>query len=193
MFKDQKLDGDNPEHVQWLFKTAKKRADEFQISGVTYTLTQGVVKNIIPAIASTNAIIAASCANEAFKIVTNCARYLDNYMMYTGDSGVYTYTFQLLKNETCPVCGSLEIPITMKKTKTLQEFIEFLQESKEYQLKRPTLFTPNKSLYMRSGALHEATKKNLEFLLCDLISSGERVTVLDDSFPTPMNFVITLE
>ncbi len=57
-FPDTKVDGDNPEHIQWIQDCATKRAQEFHISGVTYSLTQGVVKNIIPAIASTNAIIA---------------------------------------------------------------------------------------------------------------------------------------
>ncbi len=80
---------------------ATARAKEFGIQGVTYSLTQGVVKNIIPAIASTNAIVAAACANEAFKMATNCATYINNYMMYVGDSGIYTHTFALEPKEDC--------------------------------------------------------------------------------------------
>ena len=39
------------------------------------------MKNIIPAIASTNAIIAAACALEALKLLTVCSSGIENYMM----------------------------------------------------------------------------------------------------------------
>lgn len=91
-------------------------------------MTQGVVKNIIPAIASTNAIIAASCCNEALKIVTGCNPYLNNYMMYIGEEGVYTHTFEHEQKEGCPVCGNMATDFYANPDWTLAEFIDKLKE-----------------------------------------------------------------
>ena len=63
-----------------LDRSCEDRAATFGISGVTYQLTMGVVKRIIPAIASTNALIAASLVGEALKVATYCGPVLNNYM-----------------------------------------------------------------------------------------------------------------
>lgn len=132
------LDNDDPEHITWLYQKALQRAKEFNITGVTYAMTQGVIKNIIPAIASTNAIIAAACCNEAFKIATTSAPFLgnpepgsNNYMMYSGDDSVYTYTFNHEKKDDCPVCGNRAKEISVEKGWTLEQFVEHLGERPE--------------------------------------------------------------
>lgn len=135
---DLVLDTDEPEHIQWLYNKALARAKEFDIPGVTYSMTQGVVKNIIPAIASTNAIVAAACCNEAFKIATSTNPFLGNpvpetpnYMMYSGDDSIYTYTFEHQKKDDCPVCGNLAQEIDVQTGWTLGQFVEHLGERPE--------------------------------------------------------------
>ncbi|KAF0298830.1 NEDD8-activating enzyme E1 catalytic subunit [Amphibalanus amphitrite] len=92
------IDGDDPAHVGWILERAQERAAEYGIAGVDYRLTQGVVKRIIPAVASTNAVVAAACATEVFKLVTSCAAPMNNYMVFNDEDGIYTYTYEHERN-----------------------------------------------------------------------------------------------
>ncbi|KAL4902948.1 hypothetical protein BDW74DRAFT_54854 [Aspergillus multicolor] len=187
--KDDPFDSDDMEHIGWVYNAALERAKEFNIPGVTFQMTQGVVKNIIPAIASTNAVIAAATTSEALKIATSCNPFLENYMMYAGEEGVYTYTFEAEKKPDCPVCGNLARKITVNPDATLEEFIETLGERPEAQLKKPSLRTEEKTLYQRfPPQLEEQTRANLNLKLRDLVTSGQEVAVSDPAYTIDFRF-----
>lgn len=61
------FDFDSSDDFQWLLNAAVVRAESFNIDvrELTPQFVLGVIKNIIPSVASTNAIIAAQCCNEA--------------------------------------------------------------------------------------------------------------------------------
>ena len=102
---NKKVDTDSFEDVEWIYNTALERAQKYKIEGVTYNLTLGVIKNIIPAIASTNALIAASSVMEALKIWAGFSKRLDNYFMYMGHEGLYSNAFAKEKLQDCKVCS----------------------------------------------------------------------------------------
>lgn len=194
-FGDIALDTDDPAHITWVYNTAKTRAEHFDIQGVTYRLTQGVVKNIIPAVAATNAVIAAACANEAIKMISSIANNMDNYIMYNGTQGVYTYTYQNERRPDCPVCGTpkpkkFTVPPTMK----LAEFVDMLADDSEIRSRRPFLRTvQGKTLYASSPApLQEATAPNLDKTMSDLVPATIEITLTDRDLPFARALIVTL-
>ncbi|KAI7834893.1 hypothetical protein BX661DRAFT_175721 [Kickxella alabastrina] len=192
LFPNKKLDGDDADHINWLVAKASERAAQFNITGITFTLTQGVVKNIIPAIASTNAIIAAACTNEAFKLVTSCNPLLDNYLFYSGDEGIHSYSFSYEKDPNCLVCGNRKGDLTISGERTLQDLIDKLKTSRAFQLKAPTLTIGDTNLYFQNPeVLERLTRPNLEKKLRELFESKSTLTVTDQTLPTSLQVTVT--
>ncbi|XP_048874294.1 NEDD8-activating enzyme E1 catalytic subunit isoform X2 [Brienomyrus brachyistius] len=188
------LDGDNPEHIQWVFHKAQERASEFSITGVTYRLTQGVVKRIIPAVASTNAVIAAACAMEVFKIASSAYIPLNNYLVFNDVDGLYTYTFEAERKENCPACSQIAQDLRFPPSAKLQEVLEYLTENTSLQMKSPaitaTLEGKNKTLYLQTVAsIEQRTRSNLSKTLKELgLVDGQELAVADVTTPQTVLF-----
>lgn len=133
------LDGDDPSHVSWVYDKAQERANSFNITGLSYRLVQGVLKNIIPAVASTNAVIAAACATEVFKLATSLYENFNNNMVFNDVDGIYTYIYEYERKSDCLGCSNVPrtIPVDDPNGMTLENLIQFLKDSPEFQMKGP--------------------------------------------------------
>ncbi|SCV04416.1 LANO_0G10066g1_1 [Lachancea nothofagi CBS 11611] len=93
---------------QWLMSNSLERAERFNIdaSKLTPQFVLGVVKNIVPSVASTNAIIAAQCCNEASKLLYNeyDVERSKNFLVYNGEDGCFAHSFVHERLPTCLVC-----------------------------------------------------------------------------------------
>jgi ubiquitin-activating enzyme E1 C len=184
-FPDRKLDKDSPDDMRWVHDRARERADAYGIPGVTYMLTLGVVKNIIPAVASTNAVIAAACANECVKYLTYCSQTLNSYMMYMGSHGVHSHTFRYEPRDDCIVCAQKTLRWSASRTASLNEFIQSRLKDpaspSSLRLSSPSVVSSSgATLYMPNPpALEIATRPNLDKPLSSLIRDGDELTVTD--------------
>ncbi|XP_018332029.2 NEDD8-activating enzyme E1 catalytic subunit [Agrilus planipennis] len=185
------LDGDDPHHINWVHEKSLERAQQFNITGVTYRLVQGVVKNIIPAVASTNAVIAAICATEVFKLATSCYVPLNNFLVFNDVDGIYTYTYESEKKENCLACSQIPQTVVIKDPEEakLKDLIQILQEDSRYQMRSPGLITTidgkNRTLYISSiKSIEERTRENLNKTLSELgLKEGCEVAVSDITSP----------
>uniref|UniRef100_M4APQ4 NEDD8-activating enzyme E1 catalytic subunit n=1 Tax=Xiphophorus maculatus TaxID=8083 RepID=M4APQ4_XIPMA len=172
------LDGDNPEHIQWVFEKSQERAAEFNITGVTYRLTQ------------------AACATEVFKIATSAYIPLNNYMVFNDVDGLYTYTFEAERKENCTACSQVPQDLQFPPSAKLQEVLEYLTETASLQMKSPAITTTlegkNKTLYLQSvKSIEERTRPNLCKTLKELgLSDGQEIAVADVTTPQTVLFKI---
>ena len=81
----------------------------------------GVVKNIIPAIASTNALVSAACVNEALKLLSGVNKRMDNYMMYLGQTRVSLSTVAMERKHDCLVCSRAVKQFTVRSAETVRQ------------------------------------------------------------------------
>lgn len=200
-FPGRKVNTDSPADMKWICEQAQERAETFGISGVTYQLTMGVVKRIIPAIASTNALIAAAVCGEALKIGTYCAPMLETYMMYMGQTGVYTHTFLYEKKLDCMVCAGTVLTLKRPRSSTLQQLLDALGDHPSYQLKRPSISGTRGMVFIQNPKpLREQHEYKLPQSLEELVKAdppvfdeGEELTVTDPTLPSKLRLRVEFD
>ncbi|VBB25592.1 unnamed protein product [Acanthocheilonema viteae] len=191
-FNGEAMDADNMEHVEWVFKAALKRANRYNIKGVDLRLTKGVLKRIIPAVASTNAVIAASCALEALKLASNISCPMQNYLNFTNIEGAFVGVVELEKRQNCLVCGEQAQYIDIPANKTLRDLLDEI--IKRYQLCNPSVQTAKEKLYMKSDLipeLYQISTANLSRTLKDLgLANGDELLIADETRARPISLRI---
>ena len=162
-------------------------------------MTQGVVKRIIPAVASTNAVISAACAMEVFKLLCICAEPDQDYMVFNDSDGIYTYAYKTERKEDCLVCSQTAKNEEVSGDMTLQCFIDRLISHPSYQMRKPGITTnvdgKSKTLYMSNPvSIEEATRPNLKKSLQNLgLVNGCEVVVADETSPMPLIFRLSFK
>jgi len=191
------IDGDDPEHVAWIHEQAQAHAARFGIAGVTQRLTQGVVKRIIPAVASTNAVISAAIAAECFKLVTGLHEPLNNFSLFSDADSVYAYSYEAERRPDCLVCSQRPRGLRLAADTTLTQLLALLEDvDGEYRMRAPSVLLVGqdgalRTLYMRGAALEKALAGNLARPLAELgCCEGCVINVADATHPNTLQFVL---
>nr|CCC92755.1 putative ubiquitin-activating enzyme e1 [Trypanosoma congolense IL3000] len=106
---NEALDANNPAHISWICSMAQRRKEAFGIEGpdIDEVFTLGVVKNVVPAVGFTNALVAAQAVLELVKLLTGVASPLQCFAYHNGSAkcGLASYVTNMVPNPACPVCA----------------------------------------------------------------------------------------
>jgi ubiquitin-activating enzyme E1 C len=182
--KGQTVDGDNEEHIDWIFARALERATEFKIDGLTRSLTKGVVKGIIAAIASLQAVIAAMCSTEALKLVTGTGPVIRNNLLFSAENGAHMQHFFFEKKPNCPECSRRLGSIPAVPGETVKQLMDRLGRDFDFPA---TTLRANDMIYL---GIQKATIPNLEKPIKNFVGAGDTVVATSRERGQPFEFVI---
>ncbi|KRZ23829.1 Nedd8-activating enzyme E1 catalytic subunit [Trichinella pseudospiralis] len=189
-FGNMEIDGDKEAHIQWIYNEAVKRANAFGIHGVTIRLTKGVIKNIIPAVSSTNAVIAD-------KKFSSSAMPLENYMNFQDAEGIYMGAVLLERDENCELCSRKPITLTFNENDTLENVCNVLKTDSRFEFTSPSITYMHgtcRALYVPNlPGFENLSRGNLTKTLKELdLINGEEIYVSDPSMKSTLTFRLSI-
>ena len=181
------FDKDDVISMQFVTAASNLRAHVFGIDLCSLHDAKGIAGNIIPAIATTNAIVAGLQILEVFKILQhqkseNRANTIAKQCKYTyclrdkTRKGYYLQPTHLPPpSTTCFVCRKSSIKLIINtETCTLQELIDKVVK-KGLGFNAPTIMIDSNTIYEEGQGADEAFLQNLPKILCNLPCAGIKV------------------
>ncbi|PYH42329.1 E1 ubiquitin-activating protein ubaB [Aspergillus saccharolyticus JOP 1030-1] len=170
------FDKDDVDTLDFVTATANLRATIFKIDPKSKFDTKQMAGNIIPAIATTNAMTASLCVLQAFKVMKG--EYDQAKMVFLERSGARAINSDALQppNPNCPVCSSAIARLKIDpKRATVNDLVEQI-------LKMKLGYGEEFSLTTESGIIYDPDlEDNLPKKLLDLgVKNASFITVIDD-------------
>ncbi|KAF3164825.1 E1 ubiquitin-activating protein uba2 [Orbilia oligospora] len=185
------FDKDDEDTLDFVAASANLRSQVFDIGCQSKFDIKQMAGNIIPAIATTNAITAGICVMQAFKVLKQ--KIKDARMVFlsmSGDRGLITEPLRT-PNPSCQICGVARLDFECDTSKIqLQEFIKVvLQDVFEY--------SPSISILHDKLIYDEEYDDNLDASFENLgITDGSFLTILDESDddqPRRVNLIVQIK
>ncbi|RHY86348.1 hypothetical protein DYB31_001565 [Aphanomyces astaci] len=175
------FDKDHAVALEFVTAAANLRAHVFGIAMESMYACKGIAGNIIPAIATTNAIVAGLQVLEAFKILRNhhrkesirqVCRYTYCNRSWDGRGVLLTPVALSAPNPTCFVCSRQVVDVGLNvHSTTLQQFVDHVLK-KKMGVHEPTISMGSHTIYEEGDDAEESLAANLTKKLPDLPGGG---------------------
>jgi ubiquitin-like 1-activating enzyme E1 B len=184
------FDKDDEDTLDFVAASANFRASLFGIECKSKFDIKQMAGNIIPAIATTNAIVAGLCVLQAFKVLRGEFDTVKEVFLTPFNTSRLLAPDRLRQpNPECPVCSVFQLSVRLDRRAKVQDLVDFVQgqlyggEEREFVLNNDV------------GILYDADEtSNLTKNLTDLgVAEGSFLTIIDDEDDPFVNVVINIE
>jgi len=195
------FDKDDEVAMEFVTAAANLRAAVFGIANESLYSCKGIAGNIIPAIATTNAIVAGLQVLEAFKVLRQ-DKPIQETCKYTYCNRMWDSRGVLLNpialsppNPKCFVCSRqlLDLAIDVNRT-TLGELVDHVLK-KRLGMNEPTVSIGINTIYEEGEDAETSLQKNLVKKLCDLPGGGihQDSTITIEDFSQDFNCTLCVK